>query len=195
MSAAVARTLITPAEYLTFERTAEFRHEFVGGEILAMAGGTPAHSLIAANLIREIGNALRGSACRTYTNDLRIAAPAGEMYTYPDLSVVCGEPQFDPADADTLINPTLLVEVLSPSTESWDRGGKFAYYRRIPSLKEYLLVSQDRPRVERYLRQGEDWLLTEFSGRDAVLTLGSVPAQVSLAEIYARVAFPENPPR
>lgn len=192
MRAAAAQLHLTPREYLAIERVADTKHELVNGQLLAMAGASPAHNQVSFNLMTQLGPALSRSRCRGYSSDQRVAVPDSDLYTYPDVTVVCGEPEYDAGDPDTLVNPTLIAEVLSPSTEAWDRGGKFAHYRRLPSLREYLLVSQDRPRVERYLREGEEWLRTEFSPLDAVLTLISVPAQVPLAEIYARVNLSEN---
>lgn len=195
MSVAAARPRLTPREYLARERQAEIKHEFVLGEIFAMSGASPAHNRICFNLAGRISPALAGGPCQGYSSDQRVAVPGSVLYTYPDITVVCGEPEFDEYDPDTLVNPTLIVEVLSPSTEAWDRGGKFAHYRRLPSLREYVLIAQDRPRVECYLRRGEEWILTEFSGMDAVLTLASVQSQVPLTEIYDRVNLPEFPAR
>lgn len=198
MSAAPTRITYTPAEYLALEREAETKHELVEGEIFAMAGATAALNQLTFNLAGELRAALAGGPCRGYSSDQRVRVPETNLYTYPDLTIVCGEPEFDPNDSDTLVNPTLIVEVLSPSTEAWDRGGKFAHYRRIPSLQEYLLVSQDRPLLERYLRQGpagDEWLLTAVSSLEGVLTLGSIPVKLALSEIYARVSLPEHPSR
>ena len=195
---ASTRIFYTPAEYLALEHEAETKHELVNGEIFAMSGGSPAQSRIAFNLTGQLSMALAGGPCRGYTSDLRVRVPETDLYTYPDLTVVCGEPEFDPNDSYTLLNPTLIVEVLSPSTEAWDRGGKFAHYRRISSLQEYLLVSSDRPLLERYLRQGtggEEWLLTAVDSFQGVLALQSVPVRLALGQVYDDVRLPEHPLR
>lgn len=183
---------MTSEEYLDRERVSAHKSEYFHGEIFAMAGGSPAHNRITANLIREIDTRLLGGPCITYTSDQRVKVQATELYTYPDLVVVCGEPQFEARGLDTLLNPTLLVEVLSPSTEAYDRGAKFGHFRRLPSLKEYLLVSQDRARVEHYLRQGERWELTEIDGLDATLRLNAVPGDIPLTRLYDRVSLPDD---
>jgi Uma2 family endonuclease len=186
---------MTPEAYLAQERASEQKHEYFNGEIFAMAGGSLAHNRVSANLIREIDTRLLGGPCITYTSDQRVKVTATELYTYPDVVVVCGEPEFEAGGLDTLLNPTLLVEVLSPSTEAYDRGAKFGHFRRIPSLREYVVVSQDRARVERYWRNGEIWELTEFDGLDAQLSLTSVPGEIPLARLYDRVTLPDRPGR
>src|SRR2546422_7535750 len=156
---------LTEAEYLEFERSVESRNEFFDGEVFAMSGGTPLHSQIAANLIQVIGRRLSGGRCVVYTSDLRLKVEATGLFTYPDLSVICGPLQFAAGTDDTVVNPTVLVEVLSDSTEAYDRGKKFEHYRRIPALQEYLLVSQKEPRIEQFIRQPDDhWLLVEAAG-------------------------------
>jgi Uma2 family endonuclease len=180
---------LTEAEYLDFERKAEVKHEFFDGEVFAMAGGTPAHSLISANAIRALGNRLPGG-CRVFTSDLRVKVEVTGLYTYPDISVVCGERQFSPDAGDTLVNPTLLVEVLSESSEGYDRGRKFEHYRQIPSLRGYLLIRQDYPHVEFFAR-GEDglWTLSDASGHDTGIPLSPVQIELPLREVYAGVEF------
>lgn len=195
MSAAISRIRYTPAEYLTLERDSEIKHELVSGEVYAMAGASPAHNRIVFNLATHLGVALLGGECQGYSSDQRVRVPETDMYSYPDLTIVCGEPAYDPHDSETLVNPTLLVEVLSPSTEAWDRGGKFEYYRRLTSLKEYLLVSQDRPLVERYVRQGPtgaEWLYTAYAHLDEVLTLDSLGVELPVVKIYDRISFPDR---
>ncbi len=180
----------TEEEYLQIERRAEFRSEFFDGEMFAMAGGTLRHSLIAANLVREIGNRLKGKPCTAFNSDLRLKIEATGLYTYPDLSVICGQPRFVDEHEDTIVNPTVIVEVLSDSTEAYDRGRKFEHYRQIPSLQEYLLVSQKETRVEQFVRQADHkWLLNEVTDRKAVLSLPSLGIAVSLDEIFAQVGF------
>jgi Uma2 family endonuclease len=189
---AVAESIhkLTEAEYLDLERKAEFKSEFFDGEMFAMAGGTPMHSLIATNLAREFGNKLQGSRCVPFNRDLRLKAEATGLFTYPDLSIICGPLEFADDAQDTVINPTVIVEVLSDSTEAYDRGKKFEHYRRIPSLREYLLVSQSEPHVEQFIHDDAgQWLLREAAGLDASLGLSSLQVMVALREIYANVTF------
>jgi Uma2 family endonuclease len=188
----VAKPLLSPQEYLVRERRADFRSEFYRGEMFAMAGASWEHTLIKDNLARETGNQLKAGPCRAVTSDLRVKVTATELYTYPDIVVVCDEPKFEDDHFDTLLNPRVLVEVLSDSTEKYDRGTKFAHYRQIPSLQEYVMVAQDRPLVERYVRQADaTWVLTVFDDLTQTFAFASIPAQVALAEIYRGVTFPE----
>ena len=187
---------LTEAEYLDLERSLESRNEFFDGEVFAMSGGTPLHSQIAANLIQVIGRRLSGGRCVVYTSDLRLKVEATGLFTYPDLSVVCGPLQFAAGTDDTVVNPTVIVEVLSDSTEAYDRGKKFENYRRMPSLREYLLVSQKEPRIEQFVRQeNEQWLLREAAGLEATLALPSLEIKISLAEVFAGVEFVPAPIR
>jgi Uma2 family endonuclease len=181
---------ITPEEYLERERGVEEKHEYFDGEIFAMSGLSFVHNQIVANPLSNLHAQLRGSPCQTITNDLRVQVEASGLYTYPDLVLVCGEPQFAGGHFDTLLNPVLLIVVLSPSTEAYERNAKFGHYRRLESLREYVLVSQDRPRVERYVRRDEGWDREETNGSDASVTLESVDCRLSLSEIYERVALP-----
>ncbi len=182
------RRYLTPEEYLTIERQSEIRSEYLHGEMFAMGGSSREHNLIVTNLSREISIQLRGRPCETYTNDQRVHIPATGVYTYPDLVVACGEPRFQDQQFDTLLNPTVIIEVLSPNTEAYDRGEKFESYRTIESLKEYVLVAQDKPQVEHYLRQdGNRWLLTAVSGLDARVSLPSIQCELALSEIYERI--------
>ena len=184
---------LTAEEYLRREHDAGERHEFYHGEVFAMAGGTPDHSLIISNVNRELGNRLKGKPCRVYESNLRIRVPRTTLYTYPDVSVICGERQFDPLDSrkETVLNPTAVVEVLSPSTETWDRGGKFQNYRQIESLLEYVLVSTDKHLVETYVRQPDGtWIFNPTSGREGRAALKSLGVELPLTEIYDGVEFP-----
>jgi Uma2 family endonuclease len=184
---------LTPEEYLDLDRASEFRNEYYNGRMYAMSGGTPRHSLIIGNLNRELSTALKKRPCLVYTSDLRVRIAPDGLYTYPDMSVVCEEPRLLDGRKDTLLNPALLIEVLSPSTEIRDRGFKSAQYRQIESLQEYALVSQTEPRVEVFRRQGGGhWLFSEFVGLEAVCEFASVSASVPLAEIYHKVAFDEG---
>ncbi len=179
-------------EYLRRERAAEFKSEFFDGEVFAMSGGSPRHSLVKTNVTGELRNQLSGRPCTAYDSDLRVKVDATGLYTYPDASVVCGSLEFDDNDRDTVLNPTLLVEVLSPSTEAYDRGKKFNHYRRIKSLREYLLVSQDEAKIERFQRNVDGtWTLTEASGLEATLHLPSLGIDLSLREVYEKVDFSE----
>jgi len=187
---------LTEAEYLNLERSLESRNEYFDGELFAMSGGTPLHSQIAASLIQVIGRWLRGGRCVVYTSDLRLKIEATGLFTYPDLSVVCGPIQFAAGTDDTVVNPAVIVEVLSDSTEAYDRGKKFENYRQIPSLREYLLVSQKEPRIEQFVRQpSEQWLLREAAGLEATLALPSLEIQISLEEVFGGVQFVPAPIR
>lgn len=151
---------LTPEEYLEQDRQAAIKSEYLAGEVLAMAGASEAHNLIVANVITELRTQLKKRLCKVYPGDLRVKVSQTGLYTYPDMTVVCGESQFD--DQHTLLNPTLIVEVLSPDTADYDRGGKFTHYRKLPSLQEYVLIAQDTPHIEHYVRQnGNQWLLSE----------------------------------
>ena len=191
MSSAATKIRFTPQEYLALERKSETRNEYYNGEIFAMAGASREHNLIVANLLRDIGNQLEDRPCESYPSHMRVFIEATGLYTYPDVSVVCGEPRFQDREVDTLLNPTVIVEVLSPSTEAYDRGDKFRHYRRIDSLREFVLISQDRMMVERYTRQGKDWVLSDMTDPDQVLKLESIGCQIPLDRIYAKIKFPE----
>jgi Uma2 family endonuclease len=191
MASAARMSRIAPEQYLALERKAEFKSEYYDGFITAMAGASREHILITGNLNRKIGNQLENRPCETYTTDMRVLVGRTGLYTYPDVIVVCGEPRFLDEHVDTLLNPTLIIEVLSPTTETYDRGKKAGHYRRIESLKEYVLVAQDEVHVERYLRQGDDWLLTDLRSIDDILSLTSIECHVPLREIYTRIQFPD----
>ena len=191
MSSAATKIGFTPQEYLALERKSETRNEYYNGEIFAMSGASREHNLIAGNLFRDIGNQLEDRPCESYPNHMRVSIEATGLYTYPDVSVVCGEPRFQDREVDTLLNPTVIVEVLSPSTEAYDRGDKFRHYRRIDSLREFVLISQDRMMVERYTRQGKDWVLSDLTDPDQVLKLESIGCQIPLSRIFAKIKFPE----
>jgi Uma2 family endonuclease len=181
----------TIEDYFRIARDSTERLEYIDGEIVAMAGGTYNHSLIVANFGGELRNKLKGKPCRALESNLRVGIVRAGRYTYPDIPVVCGPPQFDPRDAETIVNPRVLIEVLSPSTERSDRGEKFNRYRLLESLQEYILVSQDKPLVECFLRQSDGgWLLMHFAGMEAIAKLRSLEVELPLAEIYAGVEFP-----
>jgi Uma2 family endonuclease len=188
---AIQRPRLTLPDYDARERRNDFRSEFYNGQMFAMAGGSAVHSLIKTNAARELSSALKGKPCTAYDSDLRILIEATGLYTYPDLSIICGEIQFDGKLSNTAVNPTLLLEVLSESTEAYDRGKKFDHCRQIPTLREYVLVAQDRPHLERFQRNADDtWTLTVVSGLDRSITFPSVGVIVALAEIYHKVQFP-----
>jgi Uma2 family endonuclease len=187
---------VTPQEYLARERAAEFRSEYLRGEMFAMVSATFEHTLIKDNLAAETGNQLEGRRFFVLTSDMRVKVNATGLYTYPDISIVCDEPQFEDEVRDTLLNPRSIVEVLSDSTEKYDRGAKFGHYRNVPSLQECILVAQDRPLVERYVRQPDgSWVLTVYDDISQEFEFASIPARVPLVEIYRGVTFPPNPDR
>ena len=180
----------TAEEYLAFERASQEKHEFVGDQVYLMTGASRRHNLIVVNIVMALGGQLRGKPCEMYANDMRVRV--GRDFFYPDVSVVCGEPQFAGEEFDTLLNAALIIEVLSPSTEQYDRGRKFEKYRALDSLREYVLVAQDRPQIERYIRQDDGWLLTEAAGLDSALELVTAGARLPLAEIYDRLRFDDG---
>jgi Uma2 family endonuclease len=180
---------LTPEEYLAIERAAEYKSEYYQGQMYAMAGTSLRHALIVGNLSREFGNALRNGPCSVVTTDLRVLVSAAGLYTYPDVVVVCGEPKLTDSWMDTLTNPIVLIEVLSPSTEAHDRGFKSAQYRKLESLQEYAFVWQEEPHVEIYRRGGGVWQLFEATGLEAVCGFESVKCTLALSEVYAKIAF------
>jgi Uma2 family endonuclease len=184
-------TKVTEEEYLALDRAAEVRSEFLDGEMWAMSGGSRWHSQLGANLIGELHGALRGSNCRVFTSDLRVRVMPRRMYSYPDVTVVSGKPALADDRQDVLLNPTAVVEVLSPSSEKYDRGVKFQYYRTIESLRDYILVSQDHVRIEQF-RRGESgtWTLRDYQSLEDQLKIESIGAAVSLALIYDGVELP-----
>jgi len=190
---AVPKKKLSEAEYLAIEDAAEFKSEFYDGEMFAMAGASLRHNRIKDNLILEIGICLKGGSCHTYSSDMRVKVERTGLYTYPDLIIVCGRPEIDPERKDTLLNPQVIFEVLSKSTESYDRGKKFLNCRRIPALQEYVLVSQDQKLIERFVRQPDgDWLLTTFDDPDGAFTLTFVPVRVPMADVYRGVELLEE---
>lgn len=188
------KTCLTPEEYLAVERRNEYKSEYVDGEVFAMTGASRRHNLIAVNMTAEIHRQLRGRPCETYAGDMRVRIQSKRVYayTYPDVVVVCGEPRFEDGHLDTLLNPTVVIEVLSESTERYDRGRKFGFYRTIESLAEYVLVAQDEHRVEQYTRQADGrWLLSDHRSPEEVVELTSVRCALALREVYERVTLPE----
>ena len=180
-------------EYLTLELSATDKHEFHDGEILAMSGGSYEASLIACNFIGELSTALKGKPCHVLESNLRVRIAEDNRYVYPDSMIICGAPEFDPLDnkRHTILNPRVIVEVLSPSTEAYDRGDKFDSYRAIPSLEEYLMISQDRANVESWLRQPSgDWSVLSITDIGAVAKVRCLGIEIALADIYSGVEWP-----
>ena len=205
MATAAEQTHLTPEEYIAFERKAipdgdTVRSEYVKGKIIAMSGASREHNIIAGNIYAGLHVQLRGRECEVYASDMRVSSPFTSSYFYPDVVVVCEEPRFEDDVFDILLNSTILVEVLSASTEAYDRGEKFSHYRHLASLQEYILVSQDKVLVERYRREKKhdtapvtvkDWIFTAFQALDDILSLTSIECELPLQEIYERVTFPD----
>lgn len=193
MSTAEKRHL-TPAEYLAIEAASEGRHEFYDGEMFAMGGGSYWHNLVKDNLAHAVRSRLSGRGCTVLTSDQRVKVDATGLYTYPDVVVLCGKPVFEDGVHYSAINPLVLAEVLSDSTEKYDRGVKFGHYRQLPSVQEYVVLAQDRVSVERYRRQKADdpgaWVLTAVTDPAGVVEIESLGISVPVAEIYAGVEFP-----
>lgn len=189
---ALAKPRFTPEEYLKMERQADHKSEYYSGEIFAMAGASFPHNVLVANTVLEFGNRLRGRPCRAVSSDQRVLVKPTGLYTYPDVVIVCGQPQFGDDHLDTLTNPLVIIEVLSPSTELYDRGEKFAHYQRLKSLQDFLLIAQDKCRIEHYSRRSEEegqWLLTVLDDMQAVIRIASVDVELTLSGIYEGVEF------
>jgi Uma2 family endonuclease len=188
-----ALPFLTPEQYLEIERNAERKSEYWNGEMFAMAGATAPHNLVASNTSGLAHAQLRSKPCRVYHSDMRVRVLATGLNTYPDVVIVCGEQLFLDGLRDTLLNPKAIVEVLSPSTEAYDRGRKFGHYRQIESLEQYLLLSQDRMQAELFSRQPSgQWLLAFATHPEEFVDLSSVGCKLSLAECYEKVDFPLN---
>ena len=186
-----AQTLFTAEEYITQERKAFHKSEYLDGQIFAMSGASRAHSLITSNISNRLYNQLVGSDCEVHSSDMRVQ-PSPIAYFYPDVVVACGEPRFEDDVFDTLLNPVVIVEVLSPSTAAYDRAEKFEHYQQLASLRDYILVSQHRFCVEHYRRQDQHWEHTEFCAPEDVMSLISIGCKISLRDIYTRVAVAEQ---
>ena len=181
---------MTEQEYLTFERASDTKHEFLDGRVYARAGASMRHGDIVQNTSSNLFIKLRGGSCRAITNDLRVLVRATGLNAYPDIVILCGEPVLTDDHLDTLLNPTILIEVLSPSTEAFDRAEKWVHYQEIPSLQEYLLFAQGAPRVDHYLRQDDgSWRYAVTIGLDSSVELPTVGCTLTLAEIYEQVTF------
>ena len=187
MSTLTARTYLTPEEYLTWERKQPFKNEYHNGQIIAMSGASRGHNRITVDITIQLGNQLMDSDCEVFANEMRVRTSPEVSYFYPDVIVVCGEPRFEDDTFDTLLNPILVVEVLSPSTAAFDRGEKFEHHKQLASLQEYLLISQDSVRVEHYCRRETQWNRNNFQHLEDVLPLVSIGCEVPLRTIYRRV--------
>ena len=180
----------TPEEYLARERQAQYKSEYFNGEIFAMSGASREHNLISMNISAALHLQLRQRPCEVYAGDMRVKVSPTGLYTYPDVVVVCEEPRFEDAEVDTLLNPTLVVEVLSPSTEDYDRGRKFEHYPTLASLQEYVLVAQGKHHVAHYVRQANNtWIFSDTTGSDTQILPPSINCVLSMNEIYAKVPF------
>ena len=187
MATLPAQTYLTPQEYLTWERKQPFKNEYHNGQIVAMSGASRWHNRITVDLTVQLSNQLMESECEVFAGEMRVRTSPTVSYLYPDVIVVCGEPRFEDDTFDTLLNPIIVIEVLSPSTAAYDRGEKFESYKQLASLQEYILISQDRVRVESYCRQGTRWLHNTFQHLEDVLPLASIECEVPLRAIYRRV--------
>jgi Uma2 family endonuclease len=179
----------TVDEYFALEDASAVRHEFYRGEIFAMSGGSVDHNRITRNLLTSLDTALRQTPCEAFSSDMRLLIEAHTLYTYPDVMVICGDILTAATRNDTVTNPRLIVDVLSPSTQDYDRGEKFRFYRALPSLQEYVLIHQERPYVEQHSKEAGGWLLTDLAGIEAALSLDSVGVTIPLRRIYDRVTW------
>ncbi len=194
MNTVASKPRLTPEEYLVIEDAAGWKSEFYDGEMFAMSGGSYDHSVIATNVTTYLQIRLQGRPCRPLNAEMRLHVPESTFYAYPDASVVCGPPQYAPGSKTTIVNPTLIVEVLSPSTERYDRTAKFWHYQRLATLQDYVLVTQDAPQVERFSRQGDQWLYAAYKNLESRLPLPALGIEVPLKEIYEGVEFPPAAP-
>jgi Uma2 family endonuclease len=184
---------LTPEEYLAIERESDYKSEYFNGETFAMSGGTKQHNLITINVSSSLHAQLRKRPCAVYSSDQRVKVSATGLYTYPDISVVCEEAKFDDAQQDTLLNPTVIIEVLSKSTAGYDRNEKFAHYRKLESLAEYALIAQKRHHVEHYTKRPDgDWLLSETDNLEQTIFLPSIGCTLSLLDAYEKVDIAES---
>lgn len=181
----------TVDEYLAMEEVAEYKSEYYNGKIYAMSGGSGDHSLIQGNLITRLNERLRATPCRVFTSDMRLLVEQSTFYTYPDATVVCGKVQFAPERNDVLLNPTVVIEVLSPSTRNYDRTQKFSFYKKVPSVQDYVLVESTRAHVECLHRAGRQWVLEMYNGPDARLKIESLNIEIPLSELYEKVSWME----
>ena len=186
----------TPEEYITLERKAIrdaeiVRSEYMNGKIIGRSSSNWAHNVITGNIVAGLYTRLKSSGCFVFAHEMRVSIPLANSYFYPDVGVVCEEPRFEDDVFDILLNPIVVVEVLSPSTEAYDRGDKFAHYRQLESLQEYILASQDKVNIDHYVRHAAQWILTDFQKLEQHLPLTSIQCELPLQEIYENVPFPE----
>lgn len=186
----LAQPRYTPERYLALERASDHRSELINGQIYAMTGASFVHNTIVANILTSLRSRLRDRGCSVLSSDMRVKASATTMYTYPDVVALCEPPLLEDSHGDTLLNPAVIFEVLSDTTERYDRGEKFAHYRRIESLREYILVAQDTARVERFVRHGDHWVFSDVTDRAGSLMIETLGCEISLSDIYDRVDFP-----
>jgi len=181
---------ISPEEYLKLERASEIKHEYFNGEIFAMSGASLKHNIITSNLLIDLGNKLKNSECIPFGSDMRVYVSENGLYTYPDLSVFCGEIKLQDDEQDTALFPKVIIEVLSKATQDYDRGGKFKLCREIATLEDYVLVSQDSVSVEHYHKQSDGrWILEEINDFVSKIKLNSIKAEIELKEIYSNIKF------
>jgi Uma2 family endonuclease len=185
---APASFIMTVDEYLAFERNHEEKHEYIAGHVYAMSGASAAHNIITANTLAGLHGHVRQRNCTVFPSDMRLGIPNQKLYVYPDIMVVCGDVQFGDNEQDTLLNPVIIIEVLSPSTEQYDRGTKAQYYRSIPSLQEYLLIAQEDRYIEHFVRYSEhQWLLSEITDDQGSVYLASIEYTIQLDEVYEKI--------
>ncbi len=193
MSALQKEKIYKPDQYLELERAAEERHEYLDGQIYLMSGGSPKHNTICVNVIRDLSNQLKGKSCQVFESNMKVGTETSGLFSYPDVSVACGEPTFHDNHQDVLTNPSVIIEVLSPSTERFDRGKKFARYQRFDSFTDYILITQDEPRVEHFARQANGtWILTVATGLKSKIEITSIACTLKLSEVYDRIKFEEE---
>ncbi len=196
MGLAQPKTYFSPEEYLAFERDARTKHEYLDGQIYAMAGGSPSHNQISFNAAGDLRQQIKGRNCRGYTADQKVRTDPQDLFSYPDITIVCGDPKFHDEKKDVILNPTVIIEVLSPTTEAYDRSEKFAQYRTIQSLRDYLLIAQDRPCLEHFVRQKGKrlWLYNVEAELTSSIWIESIKCELRLADVYELVAFPAKRP-
>ncbi|EDN69910.1 protein of unknown function DUF820 [Beggiatoa sp. PS] len=193
MSAQPQLAILTPAEYLAIERQAKYKSEYFEGEIFAMSGASPEHNQITINIVGELYAQLKKRPCRVFMSDMRVKVSPTGLYTYPDVVAFCDPPCFDDKQKDTLLNPNVIIEVLSDSTEGYDRGKKFQHYRTLDSLQEYLLIAQNKCQIEHYVRQpNNQWLFSETNELEATIDLPSIECSLVLSDIYDKVDFKKD---
>lgn len=179
---------LTPEEYLAIDRAADQRSEYLAGEMFAMAGASETHVTITANILYLLVGQLKERPCKAYGSDMRLKVSATGLYAYPDLMVVCGEVRFEDGRKDILLNPTVLIEVLSESTEAYDRGRKFGHYQTLETFTDYLLIAQDQPRIEHFTRQPDGrWLYAAYDGLEETVPINSIGCELPLADVYDKV--------